>query len=232
MSAYLKIENVGVCPPEGFTVLGVSLADTSNREGVIGQFGSGNKHGIAVLLRNELNPVVFAGSLKLEFGTKPQTVGDGLAEKEFARVVVKYGGTDADGVHRSSTEDLGFVLDYGKQDWNEVSLALREFVSNAIDRSIRERGDWSGVKIEIVDEAQVRAKKDHTRVFVPMNADVLRFYNDLGKWFLHFSEPESLSKAILPKRNRNLGDRKAAVIYRRGVRVREFESSDTESLFD
>lgn len=232
MSAYLKIDNIGVCPPEGFTVLGVSLADTSNREGVIGQFGSGNKHGVAVLLRNELNPVVFAGTLKLEFGTKPQTVGDGLAEKEFARVVVKYGGTDANGVNRSSTEDLGFVLDYGKQDWNEVSLALREFVSNAIDRSIRERGDWSGVKIEIVEESQVRAKRDHTRVFVPLNADVLQFYNDLGKWFLHFSEPESLSKAILPKRNRNLGDRKAAVIYRRGVRVREFESSDTESLFD
>jgi len=67
---------------------------------------------------------------------------------------------------------------------------------------------------------------------VPLNAEVLEFFNDLGKWFLHFSEPESLNKAILPKRNRNLGDRKAAVIYRRGVRVREFESSDTESLFD
>ena len=232
MSAFLKIENIGVCPPEGFTVLGVSLADTSNREGVIGQFGSGNKHGVAVLLRNELNPVVFAGTLKFEFSTKPQTVGDGLAEKEFARVVVKYGGIDSEGVSRSSTEDLGFVLDYGKQDWNEVSLAMREFVSNAIDRSLRERGDWSGVKIEIVDENQVRAKRDCTRVFVPLNSDVLQFYNDLGKWFLHFSEPESLSKAILPKKNRNLGDRKAAVIYRRGVRVREFESSDTESLFD
>lgn len=61
---------------------------------------------------------------------------------------------------------------------------------------------------------------------------MLAFYNDLGKWFLHFSEPEALTKAILPKANRNLGERKAAVIYRRGVRVREFESSDTESLFD
>lgn len=88
------------------------------------------------------------------------------------------------------------------------------------------------MKIEIVDDTQVRAKRDHTRVFVPMNADVLTFYNDLGKWFLHFSEPESLSKSILPKRNRNLCDRTAAVIYRRGVRVREFEASDTESLFD
>ena len=232
MPAFLKIENIGVCPPEGFTVFGVSLANTSNNAGVIGQFGSGNKHSIAVLLRNELSPVVFAGTLKLEFSTRSQTVADSQASKDFNRVVVKYGGTDANGVNRSSTEDLGFVLDYGKQDWNEVALAMREFVSNAIDRSIREVGDWSTVKIEIVDENQVRAKSGCTRVFVPMNADVLNFYNSIGKWFLHFSEPKSLEKAILPKRNRNLGDRKAAVIYRRGVRVREFESSDTESLFD
>jgi hypothetical protein len=88
------------------------------------------------------------------------------------------------------------------------------------------------VKIEIVNDSQVRAKAGHTRVFIPLSVDVLNFYNDLGKWFLHFSEPESLSKAILPKRNRNLGTRRAAVIYRRGVRVREFESSETESLLD
>ena len=233
MPAFLKIENIGVCPPEGFTVLGVSLADTSANEGVIGTFGSGSKHGVAVLLRNNLPPVVFAGTLKLEFSTRPQTVADSQASKEFRRVVIKYGGTDPlTGANRSSTEDLGFVLEYGKQDWNEVAMALREFVSNAIDRTIRERGDWSGVTIEIVEESQVRAKRNHTRVFVPMNAEVLDFYNNLGRWFLHFSEPKSLSKAILPKNNRNLGDRKAAVIFRRGVRVREFESSDTESLFD
>lgn len=233
MPAYLKIENVDVCPPEGFTVLGVSLADTSNHDGVIGQFGSGNKHAVAVLLRHQLSPVVFAGNLRLEFSTRPQTVTDGLASKDFGRVVVKYGGTDPiSGASRSSTEDLGFVLDYGRHDWQEVALALREFVSNAIDRSIREKGDWSAVKVEVVDEGQVRAKRDHTRVFIPMNAEVLQFFNDLGKWFLHFSEPEALNKAILPKKNRNLSDRKAAVIYRRGVRVREFESSDVESLFD
>jgi len=233
MSAFLKIENVGVCPPEGFTVLGVSLADTSTHEGVIGTFGSGCKHGVGVCLRNELAPIVFAGTLKMEFSTRPQTVADNQASKEFGRVVVKYGGVDQiTGASRSSTEDLGFVLDYGKQDWSEVALALREFVSNAIDCSIREKGDWSSVKIEIVEESQVRAKKDFTRVFIPMNTEVFDFYHNLGKWFLHFSEPESLSKAILPKKNRNLGERKAAVIYRRGVRVREFESSDQESLFD
>ena len=233
MTAFLKIENPGQAPVEGFTVLGVSLADTSKNVGVIGQFGSGNKHAIAVLLRNELSPVVFAGTLKMEFGTRSQTVTDGLASKEFGRIVVKYGGADpVTGASRSTTEDLGFVLDYGKQDWNEVALALREFVSNAIDRSIREVGDWSGATIGVVNETQVRAKAGFTRVFVPLTSPVLQFYNNLGKWFLHFSEPHSLGKAILRKANRNLGNRKAAVIYRRGVRVREFESSDIESLFD
>lgn len=233
MPAFLKIENVGTAPEEGFTVFGVSLADTARNDKVIGQFGSGNKHGVAVLLRNDLSPIVFAGTLKLEFGTRPQIVSDNHATKEFNRVVVRYGGSDpVTGASRSSTEDLGFVLDYGRQDWGEVALALREFVSNAIDRSIREWGDWSGVKIEVVDEAQVRAKRNYTRVFVPLSAEVLDFYNNLGKWFLHFSEPEALDKEILPKANRNLGDRRSAVIYRRGVRVREFQSSDTESLFD
>ena len=233
MTAFLKIENPGQAPIEGFTVLGVSLASTSNNVGVIGTFGSGNKHAVAVLLRNELSPVVFAGTLKMEFSTRPQTVTDGIASKEFGRVVVKFGGTDpVTGASRSSTEDLGFVLNYGEKDWSEVALALREFVSNSIDRSIRQNGDWSGVKIEVVSDAQVRAKAGFTRVFVPLTAEVLEFYNNLGKWFLHFSEPESLDKAILPKNNRNLGERRAAVIYRRGVRVREFEASDTESLFD
>ena len=113
MPAFLKIENVGVCPPEGFTVLGVSLADTTDQQGVIGQFGSGNKHGVAVCLRNEIAPVVFCGTLRLEFFTKPQTVSDSKASKDFARVCVRYGGSDpATGASRSSTEDLGFVLDY------------------------------------------------------------------------------------------------------------------------
>ena len=76
MPVYLKIENIGVCPPEGFTVLGVSLADKSSHQGVIGQFGSGNKHGVAVLLRHGLSPVVFAGTLRLEFGTSPAAEGE------------------------------------------------------------------------------------------------------------------------------------------------------------
>ena len=269
MTAYLKIENPGIAPPEAFTLLGA----TTKRGAVqrtIGMFRSGNKHGVAVLLRNDLPPQVFSGNLKMEFGTRPQGMDDGFRTHTFARVVVKYGGKDGAGVQRSSTEDLGFVLEYGASDWLTVDLALREFVSNAIDRAIEEgeerflvdwfrdngyvgtdisetvKGlarealaeyrktarDFRHVVVEVVNENQVRAKAGHTRVFVPLSPEVLTFYNNIGKWFLHFSEPELLDKTILPKKNRNLGERQTAVIYRRGVRVREFESRDTPSLFD
>jgi hypothetical protein len=50
---------------------------------------------------------------------------------------VKYSGKEGD-TSRSATEDLGFVLEYGATDWATVELALREFVSNAIDRAIQE----------------------------------------------------------------------------------------------
>ena len=271
MVAYLKIENPGVAPAEAFTLLGASTKRDSDNSRTVGKFGSGNKHGVAVLLRNNLSPIVFAGNLRMEFGTREQHVNTGLNTHLFARVQVRFGGKDAQGISRTSTDDLGFVLEYGATDWLSVDLALREFVSNALDRAeeesdndflrkwcvdheivtqdqvsddVRYRANadlkeyrktarpWENVTIEVVNENQVRAKSGFTRVFVPLNNDVLNFFNNLGKWFLHFSEPELLGKMILPKSNRNLSDRKTAVIYRRGVRVREFESSDVPSLFD
>lgn len=274
MAAFLMIQNPGVAPEEAFTLLGASTKRDSDNGATIGKFGTGNKHGVAVMLRNQLSPVVFAGNLKLEFGTRQQVVYDGNKNTTFNRVVVKYGGKDRDGASRTATEDLGFVLEHGSSDWLSVDLALREFVSNSLDRAYEEDElAWVGrflkgksesfqreaiqkgtlesrevydalveyrktskayenVVVEVVNDGQVRAKSSHTRIFIPLTVEVLDFFNNLGKWFLHFSEPELLDTTILPKSNRNLGDRKAAVIYRRGVRVREFESSDTPSLYD
>lgn len=274
MAAFLKIENPGAAAPEAFTLLGASTKRNSDNSGTIGKFGTGNKHGVAVLIRSGIAPVVFAGNLKLEFGTRVHSSNDNLRVTEYNLVVVKKSGKDAQGTSYNRTEDLGFVLEHGSSDWLSVDLALREFVSNSIDRAVEEgefafienylqsKGasflevakdktssqnyevkvaldeyrktatDWKTVTVEVVNENQVRAKSGTTRVFIPLTAEVLQFHNDLGKWFLHFSEPDLLGKTILPKSNRNIGDRRSAVIYRRGVRVREFESSDTPSLYD
>ena len=274
MSAYLMIQNPGVAPEESFTLLGASTKRTGTGQSTIGKFGTGNKHAVGVCLRHDIKPVIFAGSLKLEFGTRQQNVNDGLKDNSFNRVYVKFGGKDQNGIHRSSTEDLGFVLEHGATDWQSTDMALREFVSNALDRAVdegehqyiqdlikgrdesffeqmkvagtpeheeiksdlqdyRKRAtDYENVVIEVVNENQVRAKTGFTRIFVPLTESVLKFYNNIGKWFLHFSEPENLNKTILPKSNRNLGESQTAVIYRRGVRVREFTSTNTPSLFD
>jgi hypothetical protein len=244
MATYLKIENPGVCPPEGFILLGATskrLADNDSPY-TIGQFGSGNKHAVNVLLRAKLFPVVFCGNHKLELTTKPGKMKALEGETGYNRVVVKHGGTDEDGASVTYTEELSQTDEYGILDWNCLGMAFREFVSNAIDAAIamnrqvngNAKCPWDGVKVELVPEEKVRAKRGYTRVFVPAdNEEVIRFFAHLGKWFLHFSEPEAITQAILPKKSRNLDpDCHTAVIYRRGVRVREIEQYSSESLFD
>ena len=68
IATYLKIENPGVCPTEGFILLGATskrLADNDSPF-TIGQFGSGNKHAVNVLLRAKLYPIVFCGNHRLD----------------------------------------------------------------------------------------------------------------------------------------------------------------------
>jgi hypothetical protein len=244
MPTYLKIENPGVCPTEGFILLGATskrLADNDSPY-TIGQFGSGNKHAVNVLLRAKLYPIVFCGNHRLEYGTKPGKMKALEGQTDYNRVIVRHGGTDEAGASVTYTEELSQTDEYGVLDWNCMGMAFREFVSNAIDAAIavnrqangKAKWPWDGVKVELVPEDKVRAKRGYTRVFVPAdNEEVIRFFANLGKWFLHFSEPEAITQAILTKKSRNLNaDCHTAVIYRRGVRVREIEQYSSESLFD
>ena len=244
MATFLKIENPGVCPTEGFILLGATSKRLADNESpyTVGQFGSGTKHSVNLLLRAKLSPIVFCGNHKLEFATKPGKMKALEGDAAYNRVVVKHGGTDEDGTSVTFTEELSQTDEYGVLDWNCLGMAFREFVSNAIDAAIavnrqangNAKWPWDGVKVELVPEEKVRAKRGYTRVFVPAdNEEVIRFFANLGKWFLHFSEPDAITQAILAKKSRNLdADCHTAVIYRRGVRVREIEQYSTESLFD
>ncbi len=234
MALFLKIENAGVAPFEGFTLFGATSKRHSNNPLVIGTFGSGSKMAVGTLLRSYINPQVFCGLTKLEFFTKPVTVSSTSGSVEHSQVCVRFSGKLPDGRAVNRTEDLSFVLDYGTADWNNIGLALREFVSNAIDGQIDTTGDFAGVKMEIVSESQVRAKEGVTRVFIPVTPEVQKFFAERGKWFLHFSEPDVVRNghAVLPKADRNRTDSKRAVIYRRGVYVRDFMASNKASLFD
>lgn len=244
MTTYLKIENPGVCPTEGFILLGATSKRLIDNDSLftIGRFGSGTKMGVNVLLRNKLYPLVFCANHKLEFGTRPGRMKAMEGVTEYNRVVVKHGGVDEHGTHVSYTEELSQTDEHGSIDWNCLGMALREFVSNAIDASIamnrmndtKVKYPWEGVKIELVTEEKVRAKRGYTRVFVPADhEDVVRFFANLGKWFLHFSEPDSILQTVLTTKNHNFTpDCHTAVIYRRGVFVREVDRYSRASLFD
>ena len=82
--------------------------------------------------RAGLKVFVYCGKTRLDFQTRDDEIDDGLIRKPVKRVVCKMGGTS------TRTIDLGWVLDFGAIDWTDLGMALREFVSNAIDRTVRE----------------------------------------------------------------------------------------------
>lgn len=207
---YLMVRNPGVADWRGFTTLGVSTTRYSGLAGTIGQFGSGSKLSIALLLRLGIRPVVITGNLTMEFFTKPEIV-QGVT---FNRVCVKFKGTDLDGSSKTSTDDLGFTLEWGVQDWTKPSMAFREFISNAIDGSIVSGGTHDNVEIEVVHKP--RAKANHTAVFIPYTPEIEQCYRQLGKMFLHFGAPDLLERKLLPKREPS---EDKVLIYKKGVLV-------------
>lgn len=231
----LLVQNPGEAPVESFTLLGVSTTRDCGVAGVIGQFGSGSKHAINVLLRAGLRVIVYCGRTKMEFLTREDHVSDGLVTKAVQRVYVQFGGTSTKKV------DLGWVLDFGAVDWIEIGMALREFVSNALDRTMREEaGQFEAaikegrLAVRKVPETEVKAKSGYTRVFVTCNEKTDQYLAELPKRFLHFSDaPGDVKRKLLPKTNRNLTPgSQTAMIYREGVYVRELQEQRTDSLYD
>jgi len=231
----LLIQNPGEAPAEGFTLLGVSTTRDCGVEGTIGCFGSGTKHAINVLLRAGLQVIVYCGRTRMEFKTRDDLVSDGLIQKSVQRVYVQFGGTSTKKV------DLGWVLDFGAIDWTELGMAVREFVSNAIDRTMREEcGQFEAairegrLSVRKVPDTEIRAKAGFTRVFIAANDEIDRYLDELPKRFLHFSDqPSDVKRHLLPKSDRNLTPgRRSAMVYREGVYVRELSEQPAVSLYD
>lgn len=216
---FLMIRNPGVADPAAFTLLGVSTTRYAGTAGTIGMYGSGSKNALAKFLRENHNVVIVPGNLKMEFFSKPKMISG----QQFNQVCVKYSGKDLDGANRSSTEDLGFTLEWGVADWTKITMAFREFVANAIDGATIAGGSFKDVEFEVVDKP--RAKAGYTAVFLPLTEQVQECWKQLGTLFLHFSQPHLLNAKILPK----LSTSNNVLIYKKGVLVSRVEE---DSVFD
>jgi hypothetical protein len=217
---YLLIENQGVAPVESYTLLGASTSRDSKTEGVIGQFGTGAKQSTNLLLRHGLEVRIYCGTTKIEFFTELHTITDEFGSKEVSKVYATVG---------RKRVDLGWTLDFGALDWNDVGMALREFVSNALDRTTkaglepvaaRECGELT---ITLTDTP--RAKAGTTRVYVQASTEVQEYFAKLPTRFLQLSDDPLRTTKVQPKAGRGEG----AVIYREGVFVCELPG---KSLYD
>ena len=222
---YLLVQNKGVCPEEGFTLLGASGSRDS--EGLIGQFGSGAKLAITTLLRAGKKVVIYCGKTRLEFKTKTIEINDGIEPRQERQVYIQFGGTS------KRKQNLGWTLGMGQMDWaTNVNMAIREFVANAIDRTmkqgenVRQAHTDRDLAVEIVPEDYMRAQDGYTRVFIETCDECQDYVDNLQHHFLHFSSVD-LGKQILPK----VGDRKKAQIFYNGVYVCELADSP-DSLCD
>jgi hypothetical protein len=206
---FLRIVSPTVCPVEGFTVLGVS--SSRGKESMIGQFGSGNKHAVNLLLRHRINPLIYCGTTRLEFFTVPKVMGN----TQYNQVCVK--------VSNRKPVETSMAVEYGELDWQSISMAMREFVSNAIDCA---NGDAKKITIDVVDSVTARPGK--TIVAVPLTPEVQEWFSLLHTQFLHFRPDGSnrLTRKVLPKAAPGAG-----MIYRKGVLVRT-TGEDRRSLFD
>lgn len=223
---YLKIENKGVAPIEGFTHLGCSTSRFSDNNDVSGQFGSGSKHAVNLLLERGLNPSIYSDMKGLHFYLEDMVVNDGYGDKVFKEVCVHI--TCSKPLINKKMK-LTRTLDHGSLDWTDVSMACREFVSNALDRYTKD-GEDGEFSIELVGENQVRAKKGYTRVFLPFEGDIVKFYAEINQRFLNLKAKTPLG--VLAKANRGLnGNSKGAMIYRLGIMVKQ-TAEHTPSLFD
>lgn len=198
---YLMIQNDKVANLEALTVLGLSTSKGSDK---IGQFGSGQTHGVNLLLRNKLTPTIYLGDKELKFFTKSNLLGD----KQYDEVWYDFNG---------SQTKLAMCLEFGELDWNSTDMALREFISNALDASGKE-----GTVVKIVDE--VKPQNGFTRIFVPITESIRDYFNNLSTKFLHFIHREN--EQFIEK-----SDNSPARIYRRGAFIRQVDSP-LPSLFD
>jgi hypothetical protein len=216
---YLLIENQGVAPIESFTVLGDSGTRHRDDAGLIGQFGSGNKHAINVCLRNNLPVYIYLEKTQLEFfyETKRVKEADGTYRESYP-VKCRLSGAS------NRTINCGWTLEFGAIDWTKISMALREFISNALDCS-----KIMGTEAVVKPEANKRAKKGTTRIFIDFgNEAVKSYYADLGKHFLHFSNDPSQSSETFLRKN---PDAVGPLVYFEGALINELRAT-VSSAFD
>lgn len=203
--AYLKISSKSATNPVDMFTLGVSTSRGDDTK--IGQFGSGSLMASLLWLRQyKTSPVFILNGVRVEFSVREEKTQSGST---FNRVY-----QHVDGFVDSA---LSVCCEYGEVEWTEPHMALREFISNAIDQ-----GEDINRCVSIVESIDVD-DTEHVCVYIPLNSYVRHYAKHIGQYFLHATYRQDLKTIQKDKPS-------ACRVYRRGVFVKELP--DMLTLFD
>lgn len=203
MKQYILIQNEGEIDINAFFIMGVTSKSENDR--TIGQFGTGTKYGIAALMREGYDVVIFSGLKKIEFKKSKIKFRDQEYEKIMYRTGTKY-------------KDTGITVEMGRLNW-DAPRGFREIVSNAIDE-----GGFSINTVKEIDDGL----EGTTRVFIEYKEGMKRLDENFDKFFLINRSPVfETSQCIAYKK---IGD--GLRVYRKGVLVFENEHAQSEYDYD
>src|SRR5258708_2941408 len=114
---FLMIENQGTVGADLLTIVGAS--SSRDVEDMIGQFGSGIKFSIALLLRHKTEMFLFTGKQGYEFGIDTRETLDVRSRGVTINEVYMKGIAGP----TKARKNLGFDLDFGRMNWHSVSMA-------------------------------------------------------------------------------------------------------------
>ncbi len=211
---FLRVENeVEFIPDIDFLcTLGESTSRGNDEK--IGQFGSGFMYTLALFARNAI-----LGDCKICLGKDvyvPFIKTDNKKDHTGnVRVVSKIGLKKQNG----GTYDLNVSAGFGEIDWRDVTMGVREIVSNAIDNASPKT-----FKYEIVAGNQCNAKDGKIRVYIPITPEINDYVDMLDKYFICIKPSYNENVKVLPKMTAS-----DVIVYRKGVKVGSFGE---DSLFD
>ena len=184
---FLLIENKGQIDVNALTLMGGSTKRDSTT--MIGFYGSGNKYANALLLKAKIGLRIFSGEKEVILSTEPVTFRD----KSFEKILI-------DGRETSLTTDMG-------PQW-DTWMAVREFVSNAIDE---------GENNVIPSTEIVAGKEGYTRFYiehVPQTKEVI----DNWDTYFAFDRTDAIIDLPAGKLFPNICHEHQRILYRRGIR--------------
>lgn len=174
MSKYLVFTNPGLLSLLDLTTMGDSCKREDSTK--IGQFDSGLKYAIAILLRNNVDFIIFSGCKEFTFST--DVIGDDTTGKTKEVIQLnEFDFYDGDEVHTSVNTAFSPKLGY---DW-EFWMSFRELFSNCLD----EGGTHHIVETE--DEFKqyrsLASDNEGTTIRITINDKVQEVINDWSKYF-------------------------------------------------